>query len=412
MKVAFYGNVCNNYYTLAKTLRQQLNIEAHLYLNYKLDIQHLPESDDPSLKNNYPDWIHLSKKWDPVLFIKKLDRTFIRELNKYDIVFLSEFGIMLAPYIKATTLFYVTGGDLTQMPFPGKFAHKFKNIVERIKWEYFGFHQRRGIKSCTKILTQPFSPFVNALNELRVPSGKISKCYFPVLIDTNVVKQKDNALDEIDEYNKNLLSPFKFIILHPSRINMDESVASVHAGQWKGNDKLLKALDIFIRKYNVHDICIAMPDRIYSPDIPKAKKLISSLQIEKNIVWLKPPVAQGFTRKELMNFYSLSDIVADEFATGWFGSIVIEGTACSKPTFCYVDEEVMQQLYPWHPIISVLDPADIAEKIALFYFDEQKKLEHGELSKEWAVKFHSISMGTKIYLDNFNTDLSNIFNLA
>ena len=55
MKIAFYGNVCNNYYTLAKALRSRLNVDAHLYLNHKADIQNRPESDDPDLKNNYPD---------------------------------------------------------------------------------------------------------------------------------------------------------------------------------------------------------------------------------------------------------------------------------------------------------------------------------------------------------------------
>lgn len=410
MKVAFYGNVCNNFYTLAKALRNEMNIDAHLYLNHKADIQNRPESDDPQLTNNYPAWIHFSNKWDPVPFFKKLDKTFINELNKYDVVFVSEFGVMLAPYLRTKTLFYVTGGDLTQLPFPRKFSHKFKTLFERLKWEYFGFHQRRGIRRCTKILTQPFFPFVNALEELHVQKEKISKCYFPLLIDTNVVTANESAIDQIDTFNREQLEPFKFIIMHPSRINLDESKAGVDSGQWKGNDNLLRGLDIFTRKYKVNDICIAMPDRIFSPDIPKAKKIIAELGIGKNIVWLKPPVPQGFSRNELINFYSISHVVADEFATGWFGSIVVEGMACSKPAFCYVDENVMEQLYPWHPIISVKTPEDIAEKIALFYFDEAKRKEQGRISREWAVKYHSTHQGADIYINNFKTDLKDIFN--
>ena len=90
MKVALYGNVCNNYYTLAKALRSKLNIDAHLYLNYKADIQNRPESDDPHLKDNYPDWIHISRKWDYIPMLTRYDRTFVRELNKYDVVFISQ----------------------------------------------------------------------------------------------------------------------------------------------------------------------------------------------------------------------------------------------------------------------------------------------------------------------------------
>lgn len=373
MKVAFYGNVCNNYYTLAKALRNKLHIDAHLYLNHKADIQNRPESDDPLLKDNYPDWIHLSKKWDYIPMLSRFDRTFVKELNKYDVVFLSQLGVTLASFIKSKTVFYVTGGDLTQIPFPAKFSHKFKNPIERLIWEYIGLMQRRGIRRSTRILTQPFFPFTNALSELKISDSRISKCYFPILLDTDIFTNNENAEREIDPYNKALLAPFNFIILHPSRINLDKSKASVHSGQWKGNDNFLKAMAIFIKKYKIDDACIAMPDRIFSPDIDKAKKIICNLGIESSSVWLKPPYPQGFPRKQLMNFYSISDIVADEFATGWFGSIVIEGMACSKPTFCYVDEKVMQQLYPWHPIISSKDPDELAEMIAAFYFSKEKK---------------------------------------
>jgi glycosyltransferase involved in cell wall biosynthesis len=411
MKIALYGNICNNFYTLAKTFRQKMNIDAHLYLNDKVDIQNKPESDDPELKDNYPDWIHVSDQWDTLPFLKKWDKTFIRELNKYDIVFLSDLGVVFIPFLKGKTFFYVTGSDLTQVPFPKKFASKFKTIKDRLAWEYIGYMQRRGIRHATKIFTQPFFPFANALKELHINGSQISKSYFPILMDMNIINTNDNAWNEIDEHNKKLLEPFKFIIFHPSRIVLRKTKELVDSGHWKGNDNLFKALALFIKKYNAHDICIAMPDRIYSADRNMAKEIIKDLGIEKNIVWLKPPTEEGFPRKELMNFYSVADIVADEFATGWFGSIVVEGMACSKPTFCYVDETVMKQLYPSHPIISVKEPQDIAEQIALFYFNKEKAKEQGELSRKWALEFHSVKEGTNIYINNFKKELKDIFNL-
>lgn len=412
MRVALYGNVCNNYYTLAKALRTKLNIDAHLYLNHKADIQNRPESDDPALKNNYPDWIHLSKKWDYIPMLTRYDRTFVKELNKYDVVFLSQFGVTLAPFIKSKVIFYVTGGDLTQTPFPGKFAHKYPNPIMRLIWEYVGLMQRRGIRHADRILSQPFFPFVNALNELKIDPSQVSKCYFPILLDTDAFRNNENAARDIDPYNKALLAPFKFIILHPSRINLDQSKGSMDSGQWKGNDNLFKALAICINKYKIDDACIAMPERIFSPDIGRAKQIIDELGIESNVVWLKPPNPEGFPRRQLMNFYSIADIVADEFATGWFGSVVIEGMACKKPTFCYVDEQVMKQLYPWHPIISAKEPAAIAEQIAAFYFDRERALSHGELSRKWVKEFHSLKNGTDIYINNFRNDLKDIFNLS
>jgi glycosyltransferase involved in cell wall biosynthesis len=409
MRVAFYGNICNNFYTLAKALRNELNIDAHLYLNDKADFQNRPESDDPSIKNNYPDWIHLSPQWDVLPFLKNWDKTFIKELNQYDVVFLSELGVVFTPFLNGKTLFYVTGGDLTQTPFPRKYSDKFKSIKDRLVWEYIGFMQRRGIRKATKILSQPFFPFVNALKELKVNGSQVSNCYFPILMDLDVVKRRDKPLEEIDDFNRQLLAPFGFVIFHPSRIVLQQTEAFIQSGQWKGNDNLFRALALFVRKYNVEDICLAMPDRIYSRDREKARCIIKELGIERNIVWLKPPTPEGFPRKQLMNFYSIADIVADEFATGWFGSIVVEGMACGKPTFCYVDEKVMRQLYAWHPIVSVKQPEAIAEKIAEFYFDPQKKEELGELSRQWATEFHSVKVGTRVYINNFKRDLLEIF---
>lgn len=411
MRVALYGNTCNNFYTLAKALRNELNIDAHLYLHDKVDIQNRPESDDPEVKNNYPHWIHLSHRWSVWPFLLRRERRFIRELNQYDVVFLSELGVILAPYLKAKTLFYVTGGDLTQIPFPGKYAERFGTLKARLGWEYIGFMQRRGIRKATKILSQPFFPFANALKTLKVNDSQVSNCYFPILMDLNVIRKKENAWEEMDDLNRSLLKPFRFIIFHPSRIMLRQTQVYIDSGQWKGNDNLFKGLALFIEKYKVKDACIAMPDRIYSEDKDKAKEIIRQLGIEDNVVWLKPPTPEGFPRKELMNFYSVSDIVADEFATGWFGSIVVEGMACSKPTFCYVDEHVMKQLYPWHPIVSVKEPTAIAEKIAEFYFNPDRAKDLGERSRRWATEFHSVKQGTHIYINNFKRDLEDIFKL-
>ncbi|HYM95547.1 MAG TPA: glycosyltransferase [Chitinophagaceae bacterium] len=410
MKVALYGNVCNNFYAIAKCLRENNIADAHLYLNDKIDFQHRPESDDPKLKNNYPDWIHMDSKWDPFKFLKKFDKRFVRELNKYDIVFLSDFGLVLAPYIKAKTIFYVTGQDLTRLPFPNRLFEGIPGLKYWFIKKYVSFMQRKGIRSCTKIITQPFAPFTTALKALKVPENHVSKSYYPILMDVQSIKNDPNAFEKIDEINREKLQPFKFIIFHPSRIFIKKIPSYIASGHWKGNDNLIKGFGIFLKKYKIADVCLAMPERNVSPDIGIAKQIIGELGIENNIVWLKPPTNEGFPRNELMNYYSISNIVADEFATGWFGSIVIEGAACSKPVFCYVDEEIMKQLYPWHPIISAKEPEKIADEIAKLYFDKNLAKQQGEKSREWALKFHSFEAGARIYVDNLKNDLREVFN--
>jgi glycosyltransferase involved in cell wall biosynthesis len=409
MKVALYGNICNNFYTLAKSLRNHGIADAHLYLYDKTDIQNRPESDDPEIKNNYPDWIHMSSRWDVFAFLKKFDRGFIRELSQYDVVFLSDMGVVLAPYLRTKTIFFVTGGDLTRIPFSSRYMQEAGGFKLWCIKQYVSFMQRNGIRRCDMIITQPFYPFTSALKRIKVDQSKVSDSYYPFLIDTNSICYNSNARNEIVEINRKKLHPFSFVIFHPSRLFIEKKKDYEEMGVWKGNDNLLKGFALFLKKYKITNACIAMPEREHSPDIEVAKKIIGDLDIEENIVWLTPPNREGFPRNELINYYSLSNLVADEFGTGWFGAIVIEGMSCNKPTFCYVDEGVMKKLYPWHTVISVKEPSDIAKEIARFYFDDKLAAEHGERSRKWVEQFHSIDEGSQIYIENLKRDLGDVF---
>jgi glycosyltransferase involved in cell wall biosynthesis len=372
-------------------------------------VQNLPESDDPDLANNYPDWIHRSSAWDPFRFLKRFDRRFIKELNQYDVVFLSDHGVSLAPYLQTKTIFFVTGGDLTRIPFPDRYMQELGGLKFWFAKRHISFMQRRGIRHCDMIITQPFSPFQSALERIGVDKERISKSYYPILIDTNTIQFFPGARESISSVNREALAPFNFVIFHPSRLFIEKKKFFVEMGVWKGNDNLFRGFATFLNKYKITDACIAMPERIHSPDIALAKKIIADLGIEKNIVWLSSPHEEGFPRNELVKYYSLADVVADEFGTGWFGSIVVEGAACGKPTFCYVEETAMKQLYPENPIISVREPEEIAEQIAKYYFDKELAARQGELSREWANRFHSIENGSKIYIHNLKTDIAGVF---
>src|SRR4051812_6208569 len=119
MKIAMYGNMCNNFYSIAKAIRKNSNLDVHLYLPDNADIQNLPESDDPQIKDNYPAWIHKGREWrlrSCLYFWKK--KNILKELSGYDVVVLADLGVSLSPFIKSKTAFYVTGSDLTVTPFP------------------------------------------------------------------------------------------------------------------------------------------------------------------------------------------------------------------------------------------------------------------------------------------------------
>jgi hypothetical protein len=405
MKIALIGNVCNNMYNIGMALKKHTNITPHLYIGSKTDIHTNPMFNDPEATNQN-EWVFINENWDSTLVFKKLSFAFINKLKneKYDAIIVSDVGVWLAPFIKHTKFyFWTTGADITRMPFPLTFNFLYKTPVAKIKAWTMAFIQRWGIKNINFFLTQPFTPFINALQKLKIPADKIANAYFPIIIDLNIFKYSDNYREKLSQDNLNKIEKFKFKIFHPSRLMIKQNKALIDSGQWKGNEMLLKGLKIFIDKFKVTNICIILPNRVHSIDVDLFHSHIKELQLEENIVWVEGQTKEGFNKEEMVALYSSADLVVDEFGVGWFGSIVVEAAACSRPTMCYLDTSVMEQLYPWHPIISVNTPETIAEEIAQLYFDKDYFTKKSNNSLAWAKEFHSQEKTGEIYARQLTT---------
>lgn len=391
---------------IAKALRTYSDHEADLFLSENTEIHNLPENDYPEFKNAYPDWIkksaryNLKNNWN--VFSKD---NICKELSRYDVVLLSSFYIALAPFIKNTRIiFYVTGGDLTALPF----AKTHRQLITTLspfnpKPEIYQFLQRRGIRAVDHIITQPFSPFAGALKRLKTRSDKILNAYFPILVDVEKFKMRDSALSNLAAKDRQDMERFKFRIFHPSRVMTKDHPLLKQAGQWKRNDMLVDAFASFIKTNNIKDAGLYLISTYggKSADVIKLKKQIAALGIEDYVVWLQPENPRGYTRNDLVNFYSASDLVADDFGAGWFGSICIEGFCASKPVLSYVDAEVMPELYPWHPFLSSNTVDGNSELISKVYNDPKFAKKQGKLGYKWANEFHSHENGAQHYLREF-----------
>ncbi len=404
MKIALYGNVCNNMYAIAKALRQHSSFDVHLYLADDVYFNNLPENDDPELKDNYPAWIHRGKEYRVGSIFRFWKNNLLKELNKYDLVILSSLPVSLTTLLrKPKTIFYVTGSDLTVLPFREIHRTLFYNGKKSgIKPVLFEWIVRRGIRNATGIITQPFYPFVNAAKKLKIPAEKFHAAYFPILFNTDMFSYRPDALRRMDEHSRKEIERFRFRIFHPSRIIVDNHPHLVETGQWKQNDLLLKAFALFVKKHNIKDAAIYLIDREYGKnEVERFKEIIKELSIEEFVVWLKPANKSGFTRDELINFYSVCDIITDDYGAGWFGSICIEGFGCSKPVLSYVDEEAMAKIYPWHPFLSSNTAGGNQELIEKIYFNPEFAIQQGKLGRKWAEEFHSFKSIGPIYVREF-----------
>lgn len=399
-RIAFYGNIANIFYTIAKALRSNSDIDIHLYLESDTELVQSPESEDPGLRRGYPHWIHKDRRWNlrSVFFFWK--RNIVKELNQYDLVILAGRGVVLAPLIRKKTVFYVTGGDLTLLPFYRRFkliysSPSIKAIVGQVL-------QRTGIKSIDEIWTQPFSPFKNALQRLGVDESRIMDKYFPLIIDSSLFSFDAHAHQSTESNIRAILDNYKFVVFHPSRLMINPHAELKEAGQWKQNDLLFKSFADLVIKHGHTDAVLVMPDREVSPDVITAKRLIQELRIERNVVWIKGDKKDGFTRNELVKFYSIADVVADDFGIGWFGAVVLEGLSVGKPVLSYVDDAVMNLLYPWHPLLSDNTREGNVKLLKKLYMDRDFRNEQGKRGREWIEQFHSKENASRLYLNQFD----------
>lgn len=426
--VAYVGNVANNDFREVKALQDSQIISAHLYLvNNKDDQTRLPESDEPVFKDNYPNWIFLhqgiSIKFLSLVFfwfgslylLRKQNKEIVKQLNHYDLVVLSGEAVLLAPLIKTKSLFRVTGSDLTvyplfslreintlyQTPTPIGILPK---IHELIRWYLYQKLWRAGISKVAFTDAGFGQPFEDALSQLKYPAHKRIS-FFRLSIDTSLFKRSEE-LSSI--YNKWGLCDKKFLVFQPSRQMIRREPFLVRTGQWKASDNGIRGFKFFLDRIPSQErrgIVLMIPERIVISDLQLAKQLVINLGIESNVVYLSGVSESGLTRHEMIDLYSISNAVLDDFGAGWFGSIVVESLACSAPVVTYVPEKLMQRMFPWHPFLIAQTPEQIADALYKLYVNKIYEQNVRDKSRQWATKFHSNDSVMRALEDGFQNIL-------
>jgi hypothetical protein len=405
IKVAFFGNTCNNYYQLIKLLKYEDEFELHLFIDKNSDPQQLPESDDQSLKDNYPDWIHFGNYINTKNILFPWLSPLVQELKGFDLFVVSHFGPVFAQFAGVPYIFFTAGADLTVHPFAISYINLYYHTPkQKIGSLFLSYWQKKGILKSYQIWSQPFFPFINALDKLGVKKESISKDFTPLVINIQKkLKNSDKFLSEAKELNKK----FDFIVFYPSRIMVNRNKKMVNSGNWKANDIFIKAYYHFINQNQKINTSLVLIDRPASVDKDILLQLIKELEIEDYITWLKPKNGFGFTRNELNDLYSISDAVVDDFGVGWFGSIVVEALSLGINVISYVDDNVMKKMYPWHPILSSKIPKEIAKLLFKLYSDKRFKETNAARGPKWIEQFHKGENVKQLYkrklLEVFNS---------
>ena len=398
MRVAFYGNICNILYQIAKAVRAHSDIDAHLFVNVNDHLQLLPESDDPELANAMPDWIHRGDYQHRGWFMAPWKSSLVPLLKDFDLIVTGDTGPMIAQFAGKPMVFMAMGGDLTAYPFPLRYLYLYASMKDRAGVMLKGLWQRRALHRMIEIWSPPFHPFMNALQTLRIDARQISQQYFPVAIDARQVAWRAAPQTIPAELHFPADAPKPLLIFHPTRIRIDDHSAKGGQGQSKGNLALLEGFAQFIRNSASKNVRLVLIDREVYGDNPKAKRWIAQAGIEPYVIWLKPSRPTGFIRNELVDIYSLCDVVADQFGDiGGFGCIALEACACARPVVTRIDETIVSRLYPWHPLLNAATPAEIAARFEDLQRHPETIAEKGAQGRRWIEQFHSHEATGSLY---------------
>lgn len=398
VRIAFYGNVANNFYQMARALRLEAAVDAHVFIHDGSHPVMLPESDDPSLLAHYPKWIHKGPYVTQADYFEPWKARLIQELEPFDIIVVSELGPLFTQFIKKPTVFHVTGGDLTLYPFPWRFRARYVTDESKKLFCSIGRWQRRGLRRITEIWSAPYAPYQEALQRLRIAPDRVAPTVCRLIIDTTRFAYRPPSRPEPHAIRRHLAEHYDFVVFHPARLMMDTRPELIATGQWKQNDLFFRGFADFLKRSGARRAVLVMPDRTDTPEVQAAKRLLQELGIQHQVLWIAPTTGPCFTRDEMIHLYSASDVVADDFGVGWFGSVAVEALAISRPLITYVDERVMRLLYPWHPMLSARTAPDISDLLLRLYLQPEWRRQVGTWGRRWVEEFHSERNAAQVYV--------------
>lgn len=169
------------------------------------------------------------------------------------------------------------------------------------------------------------------------------------------------------------------IIFHPSRhdwgLDNDKSMI-------KGNDIFFEGFATYLKEVNKKSICITTE---WGISVDSTKKLIKDLNIEDRVIWTNP-----LPNIEFIKLLSLTDIVADQFYLGAFGSLTPKALMLGIPVLLYLDKDKHNwALEEMPPVLNTSSSDNVFKALKDLYINPELRKSISKHSKEWYHKYHS-----------------------
>jgi hypothetical protein len=371
MKIAFIGNMNNNFFSIVRYLRDR-GYDAELFL-LKREFSHFHPYNDSS-DDSYKLFTHKLSWGDLVDFIYVSRKKIRNQFSQYDKIVCCGWALAYLNSAKVNVdIFIPYGSDLYKYPYY-HFSSKFFVL------NHLSYYQKRGILSSRNIMFEwPCEIFYNSLKKLGY-KNTIIKSQIPMLYELEYINTDESIVDKnLLLRIKKLRSESDIVIFHHTRhgwLNEKDPISL------KGNDKLIHGLKLF-QKRNQGVKCSLVTFE-YGVDVAESKKLINKLGIDDIVTWF--PL---MSRSQLLYFMKYSDIVAGEFHRSWLTyGVVIEALMSRKIVMQYRNDSLYDSFYDeLYPLMSVKTAEDICQSIEDFQKNKEKYKDMIDVSYDWYKKY-------------------------
>jgi len=178
-----------------------------------------------------------------------------------------------------------------------------------------------------------------------------------------------------------------FLVFHPSRQHWE---AQRHPSWEKGNDIFIKGFARFVKTAR-HGAAAILVD--WGKTVAESRALIKELGITDRVLWISPQNAAGMAA-----YIKASDVLADQFFLGAWGSTMPRALYLGTPAIIYVNESIHRWCFPEMPPIVNADTSDAVLAGLCRLVDEGYRRELGAAGRAWYDKYHS----NKVITEDFS----------
>ena len=317
---------------------------------------------DKNISFTFKDYLHLIRHFKPELM----------ELFKhYDILHCYGTEVILPLIHNNFKYVCFEHGTLRSLPFQNNFYGKLV-LNSYCMTKHLFITNSDTVKNVRKVKCKSYSYIPHPINEKWQLDKDIKK------LKNDLVKSRKND----------------FILFHPPRQHWEymKTLDKNYDRSWlKGNDIFYNGVKSFIKKTNSNPLVIAVE---WGKKVNESKRLIEQLGISNNFMWIKPQSIFMMTK-----FFSISDIIIDQFILGAIGSITAKAMFHGKPIMTYIDPISIKGFFKTTPpVINARDSKQISMLLEKFYKNRKLLKNLGSSGKKWYEKNHS----NRVILEKIN----------